>query len=51
MQLRMLLRPLVLPFMPVRLAAIQTRRNVEFAAKVQVSSRGLAVAKSRRFTA
>ncbi len=49
----MLLRPLVLPFMPVRAVAVQSRRGGagELNAKAHASGRGLSVAKGRRFTA
>jgi len=52
MQLRMLLRPTVLPFLRVRgSSANQTRRGGLFAAKSQASARGTAVGKARRFLA
>ena len=53
MQLRMLLRPLVLPFMPVRAVSVQSRRGGtgELNAKANASGRSLSVAKGRRYTA
>jgi hypothetical protein len=52
MQLRMLLRPTVLPFLRLRGgSASQTRRGGFFAAKSQTRARGGAVGKPRRFPA
>lgn len=53
MQLRMLLRPLVLPFMPVRLVPVQARRSGpgDLNAKAHVSGRSLSVTKGRRHSA
>jgi hypothetical protein len=49
----MLLRPVVLPFMPVRAVSVQSRRAGagELNAKAHPSGRGLSVAKGRRYTA
>ena len=52
MQLRMLLRPAVLPFFPVRgSGANQSRRGGLFTAKSQTRGRGAVAGKGRRFTA
>lgn len=52
MQLRMLLRPFVTPFMPVRVATVShSRRGGPFTAKSQPNSRGISVGKGRRHTA
>ena len=52
MQLRMLFRPMVSPFMPVRSAiGTPSRRGGLFAAKSQSASRGITAGKGRRHTA
>ena len=52
MQLRMLFRPMVSPFMPVRsVIGTPSRRGGLFAAKSQSISRGMSVGKGRRHTA
>ena len=52
MQLRMLFRPMVSPFMPVRSAiGTPSRRGGLFAAKSPTASRSITVGKGRRHTA
>jgi len=52
MQLRMLFRPVVTPFMPVRVASVTpSRRGGLFSAKSQSIGRGMSVGKGRRHTA
>jgi hypothetical protein len=52
MQLRMLLRPTMLPFLRVRgVNGNHARRGGPFAAKSQAGARGIAATKPRRFLA